>query len=89
MMGRDQESPEKMMYDEKSNDSRDTIQKCLTGTKWMVVRAFSMILDLKEWFKIPGLRLKITIDFGSRLFIYYVIHFEPPRGRLKDDYRMT
>ena len=27
--------------------------------------------------------------FGSGLFIYYVIHFEPPRGGLKDDYRMT
>ena len=33
--------------------------------------------------------MKITIVFGSRLFIYYVIHFESPRGRLKDDYRMT
>ena len=29
------------------------------------------------------------IVFGSGLFIYYVIHFEPPRGGLKDDYRMT
>ena len=29
------------------------------------------------------------IVFGSGLFIYYIIHFEPPRGRLKDDYRMT
>ena len=23
------------------------------------------------------------------LFIYYVIYLEPPRGGLKDDYRMT
>ena len=60
-----------------------------TGIKWMVVWAFLMRLDLKEWLKITGLILKITIVFGSRLFIYYVIHFEPPRGRLKDDYRMT
>ena len=29
------------------------------------------------------------IVFGSGLFIYYIIHFEPPRGRLKDYYRMT
>ena len=29
------------------------------------------------------------IVFGSGLFIYYVIHFEPPRGGLKDDYRIT
>ena len=29
--------------------------------------------------------LKIIV-FGSELFIYYVIHFEPPRGGLKDDY---
>ena len=35
-----------------------------------------------------NLILKIII-FGSGLFIYYVIHFEPPRGSLKDDYRMT
>ena len=29
------------------------------------------------------------IVFDSGLFINYVIHFEPPRGGLKDDYRMT
>ena len=34
-------------------------------------------------------RILKMIIFGSRLFKYYVIHFEPPRGRLKDDYRMT
>ena len=60
-----------------------------TGTKWMVVWAFSMRLDLNEWLKSHWIEIEVTFVFGSRLFIYYIIHFEPPRGRLKDDYRMT
>ena len=34
MMGRDKGSSEKMMYDEKSNDLRESIQKFLTGLNW-------------------------------------------------------
>ena len=87
------------MYDEKSNDSRESIQKRLTrphwaqldhiGGKWMVIGVSvsflrGILLTLIE----INLILKMII-FGLGLYIYYVIHFEPPRGSLKDDYRMT
>ena len=61
-----------MMDDEKSNNSKESIQKRLTGphwAKWMVVWAFSMILDLKEWLKNP----RIEIEDYNR-FWFKAIH---------------
>ena len=84
------------MYDEKSKDSRKSTQKRLTrphwaqldhiGGKWMVIGISVLFLREAKNFILPKFK---TIIFGLGLFIYYVIHFEPPRGSLKDDYRMT
>ena len=62
------------MFDEKSNDSiqgnpSKNASLGSTGTKWMVVWTFSMILDLKEWLKNP----RIEIEDYNR-FWFKAIH---------------
>ena len=71
-----------MMYDEKSNDLRDYIQKRLTGREnpWIEIEDHN---KNKQWLMLyvteinkDGNKLDSKmIVFGSGLFIYYVIHF--------------